>query len=177
MSHPTEYEAKIIDIDRLSIEEKLVELGAHVVFVGLIEPYFLDTPDKSLGEGKKLLRVRREGDMATLTFKEVTTGPDDGIKVAPEPETQVTDLEATIQIFENLGYVVSKGGVKLRKTYELNGAHIMFDKYQGECDFIPEFMEIEAPSKLGVYETAQLLGFAPQDCKSWTFNDLKEHYQ
>jgi hypothetical protein len=41
---------------------------------------------------------------------------------------------------------------------------------------IPELMEIEGEDVASVRSHAKLLGFQPEDCKSWTTFELIEHY-
>jgi adenylate cyclase class IV len=65
---------------------------------------------------------------------------------------------------------------KTRTIYHLDNAHFEIDKYLGNDSYIPVFLEIEAESEEQVYKYAKILGFKANDCKPWTFSELKNYY-
>jgi hypothetical protein len=66
---------------------------------------------------------------------------------------------------------------KHRTSYALGaGVHVDIDKYSGEFAQIPELMEIEGEDISTIREHAKLLGFGPDDCRSWDTFDLIDYY-
>ena len=66
---------------------------------------------------------------------------------------------------------------KHRTSYALStGVHVDIDKYFGDFSHIPELMEIEGGDISTVREHAKLLGFGPDECKSWDTFALIDYY-
>ena len=109
-----------------------------------------------------------------LTYK----GPvgDSPAKVRQETEVMVSDYDDCREILAKLGLAPVLETLKHRTTYRLQGAQAMIDKYSGAHAHIPEFLEIEAPDLESIYDVARKLGFSPDDCKSWGFRQLVQHY-
>ena len=75
----------------------------------------------------RLLRLRRVGARAVLTFKErtPTAAP---IKQQREDETEVADADALAAILEGLGYTPALVYEKRRETWQLDEAEIVLDE-------------------------------------------------
>ena len=75
----------------------------------------------------RLLRLRRAGARAVLTFKErpLTEAP---IKQQREDETEVADADALAAILEGLGYRPALVYEKRRETWQLDEAEIVLDE-------------------------------------------------
>jgi adenylate cyclase, class 2 len=75
----------------------------------------------------RLLRLRRVGRRAVLTFKErpPTTA---AIKQQREDETEVADADALAAILEALGYTPALIYEKRRETWQLEGAEVVLDE-------------------------------------------------
>jgi len=170
-----EVEVKIIEIDRETVEDKLRSLGAKKTLDDDVETLFFDFPDNSISKAKNLLRLRRVGIETTLTFKKFV---ENGLaKVRVEHEVSVSDLEATISIMESLGLITTLRMEKHRTSYALkNGVAVEIDKYAGQYAYIPTLLEIEGADTPTIHEQAKLLGFEPEQCKSWTTFDLIDYY-
>ena len=170
-----EVEVKIIEIDREMVERKLRSLGGVRIFEGDEETVFFDFPAGSITASKDLLRLRKIGDKTTLTFKKFVG--DDQVKVRDEVEVSVSGFESMRRILESLGLRAIQRTEKHRTSYSLGtGLRVDFDEYAGELSHIPELMEIEGGDAAAVLASAKLLGFKPEDCKSWTTSDLIDHY-
>ena len=107
-----------------------------------IETLFIDTKDGEIHKRRDVLRLRKEGDKAELTYKEVKFGS--GAKVAQEHTIEVSDCETTLKILQLAGLSVTQRMDKHRLSYKTADARFDIDTYQGEFGFIPPFMEIEA---------------------------------
>jgi predicted adenylyl cyclase CyaB len=170
-----EIEIKIIEIDRKKVEDTLATLGAVKTFDDDVDTWFFDFHDDRITRARNLLRLRRFGDKAKLTFKNFVES--ESTKVRHEYEVSISDFETMCLILESLGLNSTLRMEKHRTSYVLSeGIHVDIDKYSGEFSHIPEFMEIEGGDISTIHEQAKLLGFDPNDCKSWDTFDLIDHY-
>ena len=170
-----EVEVKIIGIDRERVEARLRSIGASKTFEGDEETVFFDFPGNPITRAKNLLRLRKIGDRTVLTFKKFV---ESGIaKVRDEYEVFVTDYEAMRSILESLGLSAIQRMEKHRISYTLkSGARVDLDRYIGEFSHIPDLLEIEGENIAAISSQVKLLGFQPEDCRSWTTFDLINHY-
>jgi predicted adenylyl cyclase CyaB len=181
-----EIEVKVLDIPRKVVEARLKDVGARLVFDGDMDALFFDFPGGSIAAARDLLRLRREGNRAMLTFKGYVWGHDPELKqfgscpqtakVRRETETEVSDFEAMRTILECLGLHPVRTVTKHRTTYELPGVRFAFDRHTGELAYIPEFLEIEGDDRETLERSVRLLGFAPADCRPWGLSELIAHY-
>jgi predicted adenylyl cyclase CyaB len=169
-----EIEVKILEIKRKNVEETLVRLGAKKVFDGDIRTLFFDFEDGKIIKAKDVLRLRKEEDKIELTYKKVRV--DKAAKNAEEYSVEVSDLEMTEKILQNLGLCVIDDMLKHRVSYKLESARFDMDRYLDKFDFIPEFLEIEAENVEAIYKYAGLLGYKSKDCLPWSTKELIEHY-
>jgi len=170
-----EVEVKIIEIDREMVEAKLSSLGASKIFEGHEETIFFDFPGNPITIAKNLLRLRKIEDKATLTFKRFVEA--EIANVRDEYEVVVSGFEPMRLILESLGLLAIQRMKKHRISYVLrSGVRVDLDKYAGEFSHIPDLMEIEGEDIPTVRSHIKLLGFEPEDCKSWTTFDLVDYY-
>jgi len=166
-----ETEAKILGIDRKVVEAALLGLGARKTFDGEMDARLFDRPDRSIWSSGRLLRLRKRGDRAELTFKKMLGKR--GVKRAVEIETAVSDFGRTRKILLALGFVEAGRRRKLRTSYRLGGAEFEIDVLPG----IPPYLEIEARDEREIRRLAGLLGFRPGDLKPWSMRDVIRHYR
>jgi predicted adenylyl cyclase CyaB len=169
-----ELEVKILGVNRKKIEETLTSLGAKKVFDGDIQTLFFDFKDGAIIKAKDVLRLRKEQDKTELTYKKIHITQT--AKVAEEYSVEVSNLETTKQILENLGLSVIESMQKHRVSYTLDQARFDIDRYAGNYGYIPEFLEIEAENIDLIHKYAGLLGFKTEDCLPWSTNELIQHY-
>lgn len=135
---PIEIEKKyrLTITQRDEVRRRLLEIGAerrseeceeNTIYTGV-----------GLEVGSKVLRLRRVGDSAILTFKQrlPSTSP---IKQQLEEETVVADAEAMNAILQAVGFTPALVYEKRRETWILNQAEIVIDELPFGL-----FMEIEA---------------------------------
>ncbi|MDA8079135.1 MAG: class IV adenylate cyclase [Nitrospiraceae bacterium] len=170
-----EAEVKILGINRKAVEQRLISLGASLVFDGPIHAVYYDSPDRSVRKQKGTLRLRKEGLRAVLTYKGHVEDRD--AKVRQETEVTVSDFEGMRSILESLGFTPWLEMEKHRTSYDLSGVRFELDKYHGEHEYIPEFLEIEGPDVPSVRDCASLLGFRKEDCLPWDAVQLARHYK
>jgi predicted adenylyl cyclase CyaB len=169
-----EVEVKILEIDRQSIEEKLLSLGAKKVFDAEVHSLYYDNDSKVIRKAKGALRLRRKGKESVLTFKH---HKEDGIaKVRFEEEVEVSDFDTMRSILNAIGFSSWLEMRKHRTTYECDGVYFELDRYADKYEFIPEFLEIEGPDISSIFKYVKLLGFSEHDCRPWDSMQVIEHY-
>jgi len=136
-----EIEVKILEINVKKTLAKIESLGATKTFEGDLEAIYFDTPDKSLRNTNRILRLRRKGPITELTFKKRM--PSTSVKHVKEYETKVTDFENTYKLLIGLGYEERRRTSKHRISYKLGEAGIEIDTYLGSDAHVPTFLEIE----------------------------------
>lgn len=116
---------------------------------------FLDTPELGLSSKRLALRLRREPDRATITYKGVPEGGP--VKSREEIETTVADADALELLCARLGFSEQWRFEKHREDYALGDARVFVDDSP-----VGVFVEIEATPDL-IEKTAALLGKTPAD--------------
>ncbi len=165
-----EIEIKFLEIDKEKIIEKLKALGARKVFEGEVIDLYFDFNDMRLNKNGKLIRLRKEGNRAKLTFKERVSK--EKFKIMKETEIEISDFEGMRDILETLGMSVILKFEKNRITYILKDVKFEIDTYPG----VPTFLEIEAKDEKEIKKYAELLGFSLDEGKNWTGKELLEYY-
>ncbi|MXQ54421.1 class IV adenylate cyclase [Shimazuella alba] len=144
-----EFEAKVIEINPEEVEKKIIQLGGSKVGKVLMKRYVYDINPQRRGHW---IRLRDDGKQTTLTVKKIHN---DGISGTEEEEVIVDDLEKTNALLCLIGFTPKAYQENERTSFVLNNAKLEIDHWP----MIPAYLEIEADSKEGVIETAQLLGF------------------
>jgi predicted adenylyl cyclase CyaB len=169
-----ELEVKILEINKVKVQQTLKDLGARKIFDGEIKTLFFDFKDGRLYKAKSVLRLRKEIDKTELTFKKVFSTHI--AKQAKEFSVEVSSIERAQQILQQLGLCLNEDMTKHRISYELGNSRFDIDRYLGVYSFIPEFLEIEADNIDIVHNNAELLGFKAKDCLPWSTEQLIQHY-
>lgn len=148
--HETEAKFYVRDLKR--IEQRLIELKAHLIQPRIHEINLrFDNASGDLRREFNVLRLRKDSE-AKFTFK----GPGvevDGALSRREIEFTVSDFESAKQFLEAIGFTPIVFYEKFRATYELQGIHIMLDE-------LPHgnFVEIEGENIPTLQQVAGLLG-------------------
>ncbi|MGD0203185.1 MAG: CYTH domain-containing protein [Candidatus Bathyarchaeia archaeon] len=169
-----ELEVKILEVNRIKIEETLTSLGAKKVFDGDIQTMFFDFKDGAIIKAKNVLRLRKEQDKTELTYKKVHIT--ETAKLAEEYSVEVSNLETMKKILENIGLSITESMQKHRVSYTLNHTRFDIDCYAGDYGYIPELLEIESENIDLIHKYAALLGFQAKDCLPWSTDELIRHY-
>lgn len=171
----TEVEVKILEINRDKTIQKFLDLGAQKTFEGDLLAWHFDFPDKRIEKAQNLLRLRKEGDTVTFTFKKKVES--EQAKIFEESEVKVSDFETMKTILLAIGLEPNKVTSKKRVVYSLPGAHFAIDEFTGEHVRIPAFLEIETEDVDTLYRYVEQLGFKREDCKKWTQWDVINFYE
>jgi adenylate cyclase class 2 len=115
-----------------------------------------DTPDRSLRQTTQILRIRRYGDIWTVTHKRQpgnsTEEADTRYKIRIETETRVDDASALAAIFEQLGYFPVFRYEKFRTEWSQTTACIEGPLFPN-VDLAPEVSRLPKPTHLVLDET------------------------
>ena len=170
-----EVEVKILGVDREEVESRLNRLKATKILEDDVDTIFFDFPSNSISKAKNLLRLRKIGSRAEITFKKFVES--DKAKVRIEYAVSVSDFEAANSILQSLSLIPILRMEKHRTSYVMSdGVEVDIDKYTGQYSHIPTLLEIEGPDIPKIHSQAKLLGFEPEKCKPWTTFDLIDHY-
>ncbi|MBC7196480.1 MAG: class IV adenylate cyclase [Deferribacterales bacterium] len=157
-----ELEVKILDVDTLAIENKIVELGGKIIGDEEQENILIDStkrPIKSYIDA--YLRIRHTKDYLnnkeelTLTLKKNLKNI--GLRENMEINVKIDSKESMIALFKELGFDDIKTGMKKRKTYEFRNCLIFFDVWDEETYPYP-YIEIEVNEEAQLYEILEELG-------------------
>jgi adenylate cyclase class 2 len=151
---PTEFEAKILDVDPVKVAQVIIAKGGRQAGeTVLLRRYVYDI---SPGDKSRWIRLRDTGSGSTLTVKEIRH---DGIDGTDETEVGVDQFEATNDLLGKLGFTPRSYQENKRTSFLLDGARLEID----EWPLIPPYLEIEAGSREEVLRTAALLGYSELD--------------
>jgi adenylate cyclase, class 2 len=147
-----ETEVKFYVGDLAKVESKLIALGADLIQPRVHESNLrFDTPEDSLRRAGKVLRLRQD-ESSKMTLKSGTSASD-GILSRKEIEFGVESFEAARELIESLGYQVILFYEKYRRTYELNGLHIMLDELP-----YGDFVEVEGDDAKSIRAISNSIG-------------------
>ncbi|HWS98986.1 MAG TPA: class IV adenylate cyclase [Pyrinomonadaceae bacterium] len=152
---------------RASLIERLRESGA--TFEG--EEFEENTlyAGGQLDSGRQVLRLRRVGGRAVLTYKERGDSAS-SVKRYREDETRVDDAAALADILAALGFTPSLVYEKRRATWQLKGAEIVVDDLPFGL-----FLEIEGEESV-ITEVEELLGLTEAEAEMATYPELARRY-
>lgn len=143
----TEYEIRILEINKEEIIKKLEELGA--IKKGKFEQkrYVYDLKPAEKG---KWIRLRTNGEHTTLAYKDVVSNTIDGTK---EVEFEVEDFHKANEFLKKIGFENRSYQENERIQYILNDVEIDIDSWP----MIPTYMEIEGKSEKEVLNMKKIL--------------------
>ncbi len=144
----TEYELRVLEIDKDSIIKKLEKLNANFCKEYNFKRYVYDIDPLKKGEW---IRLRSDGYETTLTYKRIDN--EDNIEGTKEVEVLVDNIENTNIILNKMGYVAKAYQENKRIKYMIRNVEICIDSWP----LIPTYLEIEGPSETEVMNVLKLL--------------------
>jgi adenylate cyclase class 2 len=148
--------------------QRLLQAGARQTGTREFEDNVLyDLPDRSLTARGRMLRLRRVGELAVLTFKAPVDG-DHRHTVRTEHETELMDPEAMRRILSGLGFEPIYRYQKFRSTFHLEGVEAVVDETP-----LGTFVELEG-SPGDVDRAASAVGATSADYIVATYRELHE---
>jgi adenylate cyclase class 2 len=152
-----EIELKFPIDDLVSLQSRLPLLGFQLDTPRTFEQNTLyDTPGRSLRLGRQILRIRRYGEIWTVTHKRqpggTTEDEETRYKIRIETETRVEDGPALAAIFEHIGYSPVFRYEKFRTEWSQSTACIEGPLFNN-ANLPPEVSHLSQPSHLVIDET------------------------
>jgi adenylate cyclase class 2 len=148
----TEIEAKFLEINSSQLREHLHQLGAVLVYPErLMVRETFDYPNNSLREIGGWVRLRNEGDIITLSYKQLNDRSLHGTK---EVEVEVNNYNQAKDFLLNIGLIIKSIQETKRELWRLDTTEITIDTWP----WIPAFCEVEGPDETTVKHVATQLG-------------------
>ena len=164
----TEIEAKFLDVDVEDLRDKLRGIGAVMKYSEvLMKRNVYDDKEGNLRKIGGWVRVRDEGDVITMSYKQLNDRTVHGTK---EVTVIVNDFATTCLFLESIGFVSKSYQETKREKWMLGDVEITIDTWP----WIPTFMEIEAPDEGLLKDVAMQLGF---DWKEALYGSVETAYQ
>ena len=167
MSIEIEKKYRLTDELRGEVVGALEEFGAEFVGEDLEENILFTNND--LFERNSVVRIRRKGDKALLTFKQRIASTSQA-KQQIEFESEVSDADAVQSIIESIGLRAAIVYEKRRTTYKFRNVEVVLD----ELPF-GDFMEIEGQIS-AIAEAEMLLGLEELEVEHETYPRLAVKY-
>lgn len=158
-----EIECRFLEIDKLSLIQTLVKLGAIDKGESIVDEMIIYDKDGNWRDENKFIRIRKIGDNITITYKKYNSQSIDG---ASEIEITVDNYNQAKLFFENIGFKVFRHQQKLRHTFILDNIAFDIDTWPQ----IPTYLEIEASSEQDLIKATNLIGYNWQNA---IFNNAK----
>jgi adenylate cyclase class 2 len=152
---------------RTELLGRLREMGATVEGEDFEENTIYSGHD--LDPRRSILRLRRVGGRAILTYKE-RFASSSAIKSQREDETGVEDADALASILDALGYRLVLIYEKRRSTWRIAGSEVVIDELPFGL-----FLEIEGEEKT-IIEVEQLLGLVEAEAEMASYPELTERH-
>ena len=163
MAIEIEKKYRLTSQQRTDLSQRLREIGAQ--YSGE------DFEENTLYEGgpidfnRSVLRLRRAGETATLTYKERLTIDSDA-KHQREEETKIDNADAMQSILEAIGFSARVVYEKRRQTWEIGDTEVVVDELPFGL-----FLEIEA-SEESIATVEEKLGIQKLEVESATYPQL-----
>lgn len=140
-----------MDIDFAVLRKKLEEAGAKLIHKELLmRRKNFDYPDGRLEKIGGWIRVRDEGKIITLAYKQVFNLKIDGTK---EISLEVENFDVISDFLLAIGLVNKSYQETKRERWELDGVEVTIDTWP----WIPTFVELEGPSEEDLKKAAERL--------------------
>jgi len=166
----TEVEVKLAVGPAGSELQRLRALGLELEHPRAFEDnVLLDMGGGKLGERGAMLRVRRYGAAATLTYKEPMSGPG-GYKIRSEVETSVGDPDALVAALRGAGFEPIWRYQKYRTILRADRLKVLLDETP-----IGNYLELEGPPA-AIDALAARLGRTPADYITASYRELMSRW-
>ena len=146
---------RVTDLEKL---ERRISALAEFVVEKVEDDVYFNHPCRNFAETDEALRIRRDSDGVTLTYKGSKIDPE--TKTRDEVKLKIDDFEKMKEILTKLGFRVSGRVVKKRRIYRDDEVTICIDWLEGLGNFVE--IEIESEdvegAKKKIFEYTEMLG-------------------
>ena len=158
----TEYEIRVLEINKEEIVNKLKKLGAIMKGNFKQKRYVYDLKP---AENGKWIRLRNNGNVTTLTYKDIVSNTLDGTK---EVEFEVEDFDKANEFLEKIGFINRSYQENERIQFILNNVEIDIDSWP----MIPTYMEIEGESEEEILNIKRVLNIDESNVTTLNCDDI-----
>ncbi len=152
-----EIEVRFLEINYPELLKKLHEKGAQDFGEDFLrEIIFYDKDLTWMYDVKKFVRIRQTKKSILLSFKHHQEDSAVGTK---EIEIEVSDVEKTKELLQEVGLIAFREQEKKRHTFKLGEVIVDIDTWPS----IPTYVELEGPSEESLKKAAEVLGFDWKD--------------
>ena len=162
----TEYEVRVLEIDKDKMIEILESLGAKKIGEWHQRRYVYDIIPK---DENSWIRLRTNGIKTTLTFKTIKSKTIDGTK---EIEVNVSSFEETNLLLEQMGHYNRGFQENKRIQYILDDVEVDIDTWPK----IPTYLEIEGKDEESVNAIINKLNIDKSKLSTLDVQSLYEYY-
>lgn len=148
----TEYEAKFLNVDTDEVREKLKAAGATLERPEFFQRRWVFDLPKEKHSKYVFARVRDEGGIITMTWKQFSGSEIDHPK---EVELVVDSFDNAVEFLKELGCIPISNQENRRELWHLGEAKITIDSWP----FYEPFVEIEGASEEIVHNMSMKAGF------------------
>jgi adenylate cyclase class IV len=152
----TEYEAKILDIDKDDVRQRLGAAGAELIQPEYLQKRYVFELPLEKRSPHTFVRVRDEGHAITMTWKRFSGG---AVDHPDESEITVDDFDNAVEILTEIGCTPTSFQESYRELWHLGAVKVTIDTWP----FYSPFIEVEGTSEESVQEALERLGFAWDD--------------
>ena len=154
-----------------NVRRRLAERGGKLLHpLAMEDNWVLDDTARNLAATGRLFRLRRFGDLHTLTLKGSASFAG-GVKTRAELETEVGSAENALAILAGLGFVPVRRYQKRRETWSLDRVTVALDETP-----MGAFVELEGQAEQ-LPAAALAVGLDPQTAAVGTYLDLWSAYR
>lgn len=158
----TEYEVRVLEINKEKIMKKLETLGAVKKGEYNQKRYVYDLKPVQNG---KWIRLRTNGNETTLTYKDIVSNTIDGTK---EVEFEVESFEDANEFLNRIGFIARSYQENNRIQYILDDVEIDIDSWP----MIPTYMEIEGKDEKEVKKIIEKLNIENSKITALNCDDI-----
>lgn len=162
----TEYEIRILEINKEKIINKIEDLGAIKIGEYNQQRYIYDLKP---AQDNKWIRLRTDGNTTTLAYKDIESNTIDGTK---EVEFEVSNIEYAKEFMDKIGFKYRNFQENKRIKYMLDDVEIDIDTWP----MIPTYMEIEGKSEDKVNEMIDRLGIDKTKITTLNCDDIYRNF-
>ncbi|MDR7870455.1 MAG: class IV adenylate cyclase [Tissierellaceae bacterium] len=173
-----ELEVKVLGINLEEMEKKVRALGGILLSKEKQINTLIDSSERPIKSYiDAYLRIRETQDL--LNNKEKTEFTlkkniaKDGLRDNIELTAEIEDKDIMLEILVNLGFEKIEVGYKERKSYELLGARLDFDKWDKETYPFP-YMEIEVKDSKHLAEIVKILEIPQENISLKSIVELRK---
>lgn len=161
-----EYELRKLEVNVDEIKKKLKEANAKYIAKKNFRRHVFDVIPSN---PKSWIRLRTDGNVTTLSVKEIVSDKIDGTL---EWETSVDSFDDTLSMLEKIG-VKSRGYQENTRTeYDLDGVQICIDEWPE----IPPYLEIEGIDEKSVIKAAESISINKNELIGLNTKEIYKNY-